>query len=176
MADRYAKLRAAQQSIGASSWQWWDSNSFRRLTFVEANGRHGQDGGALCAVVHPIDGHPDVQMASGVREFIEACSPDTIRVLLADYEEASAMALYESSVAEAAIEQVKKLEAERDKLRDLLTRIVGEVDDLIGESSGVYGLHLNGDPSPWGEVVAGGRFERLGVLEEARAALAQEGS
>lgn len=86
MADRYAELRAAQQSIGASDWQWWDSNSFRRLTFIEANGRHGQDGGALCAVVHPIDGHPDVQMASGVREFIETCSPDTIRALLADYD------------------------------------------------------------------------------------------
>ena len=24
-----------------------------------------------------------------------------------------------------------------------------EVADLIGESSGVYGLHLNGDPAPW---------------------------
>lgn len=54
------------------------------------------------------------------------------------------------------------------RLRDALTSVIGEVDDLIGESSGVYGLRLNGDPSPWGEVVAGGRFERLGALEEAR--------
>ena len=73
-----------------------------------------------------------------------------------------------------AIERVKELEADYDRLRDALTSVIGEVDDLIGESSGVYGLHLNGDPSPWGEVVAGGRFERLGALEEARAALAQE--
>ena len=33
--------------------------------------------------------------------------------------------------------------------------------DLTLESSGVYGLHLNGDPSPWQEILAGGRFERV---------------
>ena len=46
-----------------------------------------------------------------------------------------------------------------------------EVQDLIGESSGVYGLHLNGDESPWSEVEQGGRFERLTTLPEALAAI-----
>lgn len=44
-----------------------------------------------------------------------------------------------------------------------------EVVDLISESSGVYGLHLNGDPSPWEELEMGGRFERLTTLLEALA-------
>jgi len=71
------KLKAAALACGPYSWQWWNSNSFRRLTFVD-NGRHLQDGGALCAVVQPSDGHPDVLMAPGVRELIELCSPETI--------------------------------------------------------------------------------------------------
>ena len=46
-----------------------------------------------------------------------------------------------------------------------------EVQDLIGESQGVYGLHLNGDESPWDEIEQGGRFERLTSLNEALAAI-----
>lgn len=44
-----------------------------------------------------------------------------------------------------------------------------EVVGLISESSGVYGLHLNGDESPWEEVEVDGRFERLTTLPEALA-------
>ena len=33
------------------------------------------------------------------------------------------------------------------------------VQGLIDESGGVYGLHDNGDSSPWDELLAGGRFE-----------------
>ena len=42
-----------------------------------------------------------------------------------------------------------------------------ELVDLISESSGVYGLHLNGDNSPWSEIEAGGFYERLCFLPEA---------
>ena len=48
---------------------------------------------------------------------------------------------------------------------------LGEMQDLIDESYGVYGLHLNGDESPWSELEQGGRFERLITLNEARAAI-----
>ena len=48
---------------------------------------------------------------------------------------------------------------------------LGEVQDLISESHGVYGLHLNGDESPWSESEQGGRFERLTTLPEALAAI-----
>ena len=64
-------------------------------------------------------------------------------------------------------EQVEKLTAALKLARDAL----GEVQDLIGESHGVYGLHLNGDESPWGELEQGGRFERLTSLNEAIAAI-----
>ena len=33
------------------------------------------------------------------------------------------------------------------------------VEELINESGGVFGLHLNGDPSPWEQLISGGRFE-----------------
>lgn len=46
-----------------------------------------------------------------------------------------------------------------------------EVQRLIEESRGVYGLHLNGDESPWSELEQGGRFERLGALPDALAAI-----
>lgn len=32
-------------------------------------------------------------------------------------------------------------------------------ESLINESQEVYGLHLNGDPAPWEELLEGGRFE-----------------
>ena len=33
------------------------------------------------------------------------------------------------------------------------------VEELIADSRGVVGLHLNGDEAPWDELLAGGRFE-----------------
>ena len=53
----------------------------------------------------------------------------------------------------------------------LAREALGEVQDLISESHGVYGLHLNGDESPWSELEQGGRFERLTALPEAIAAI-----
>ena len=64
-------------------------------------------------------------------------------------------------------EQVEKLTAALKLSREAL----GEVQDLIGESHGVYGLHLNGDESPWNELEQGGEFERLTSLNEALAAI-----
>ena len=48
-----------------------------------------------------------------------------------------------------------------------------EVQDLIHESHGIYGMHLNGDESPWDEIEQGGRFERLCTLPDALAAIEQ---
>jgi hypothetical protein len=46
------------------------------------------------------------------------------------------------------------------------------VEDLINDSSGVAGLHLNGDLASWDELRAGGRFEEW--LKEFDEALAPE--
>jgi hypothetical protein len=60
-----------------------------------------------------------------------------------------------------------------DELAAALKGLHSDIEDLIGESHGVYGLHLNGDISPWGELVEGGRFERLTHLSAAREALSK---
>lgn len=63
--------------------------------------------------------------------------------------------------------------AELDAKTEALTGLVDDIDGLAGESDGVAGLHLNGDVATWGELLPGGRFERLTNLDAARAALSQ---
>lgn len=56
-------------------------------------------------------------------------------------------------------------------LSDVFTKLVlgiNAVADLIDNSSGVDGLHLNGDIAPWNELRTGGRFEEwLVAFDEA---------
>lgn len=54
---------------------------------------------------------------------------------------------------------------------EALEGLTGDVQALIGESGGVAGLHMNGDVAPWGDLEAGGRFERLTHLPAAHAAI-----
>ncbi|MGB3432430.1 hypothetical protein [Achromobacter sp.] len=81
--DAAADLLKLAAALGNRNWKWWDSCSFRRLTFEDGPDR--RDGGALCGWVQPSYGHPDVSMAPGVREFIEAASPKAIAALAAAY-------------------------------------------------------------------------------------------
>jgi hypothetical protein len=63
-----------------------------------------------------------------------------------------------------AMERVKVLE---EGIRD--------VAELIDNSAGVYGLHLNGEPSPWVSLMTGGRDEEwLLKFNKARAALGEK--
>lgn len=54
-----------------------------------------------------------------------------------------------------------------------LKRVTEEIQDLMSESEGVAGFHRNGDIATWGELEAGGRFERLSGLPDALAAIAE---
>ena len=63
------------------------------------------------------------------------------------------------------------LEQQRDELLGALEGLAGDIQGLIEESDGVNGLHLNGDVATWGELEAGGRFERLTHLPGALAAI-----
>ena len=67
----------------------------------------------------------------------------------------------------ALLGKVERQSAALKLARDAITEIQG----LIEESHGVYGLHMNGDDSPWNELEQGGRFERLTTLNEALAAI-----
>lgn len=71
-----ADLKKLAAALGNRDWKWWDSCSFRRLTFEDGPDR--RDGSALHGTVQASDGHPDVSMAPGVREFIEAASPQAV--------------------------------------------------------------------------------------------------
>ena len=81
--DAAADLLKLAAALGNRNWKWWDSCSFRRLTFEDGPDR--RDGSALHGTVQASDGHPDVSMAPGVREFIEAASPKAIAALIAAY-------------------------------------------------------------------------------------------
>ena len=65
-----------------------------------------------------------------------------------------------------------ELQRQRDELLGALEGLAGDIQGLIDESDGVDGLHLNGDVATWGELEAGGRFERLTHLPGALAAIA----
>lgn len=79
-----ADLKKLAKALGNRDWKWWDSCSFRRLTFEDGPDR--RDGSALHGTVQASDGHPDVNMAPGVREFIEAASPLVVGQLAAHVE------------------------------------------------------------------------------------------
>lgn len=80
---------------------------------------------------------------------------------------------YESGSLESVKHIVDSEMALRDKLAkaDAVIETAGialqEVQDLIHESRGIYGMHMNGDESPWIELEQGGRFERLCTLPDA---------
>lgn len=86
-----ADLKQLAATLGNRDWKWWDSCSFRRLTFEDGPDR--RDGSALHGTVQASDGHPDVSMAHGVREFIEAASPMAVGQLAAHVERLAAQLL-----------------------------------------------------------------------------------
>ncbi len=62
-----------------------------------------------------------------------------------------------------------------DSVIDALEDLVMDLDALVAESDGIYGLHLNGDGAPWDEILPGGQYEHLGSLRRARAVLREAG-
>lgn len=68
------KMRALAKAAPGGGWETWTSNSWRR---VYAGGNP-----AITPCVHPHDNHPDLTFAPGVREWIEAATPDVIVALL----------------------------------------------------------------------------------------------
>ena len=81
---------------------------------------------------------------------------------------------YEQALKDDFRKQVADLRANiaaQSAVIEMAKTAIDEVQSLIEESRGVYGLHLNGDESPWSELEQGGRFERLGALPDAIAAI-----
>lgn len=60
----------------------------------------------------------------------------------------------------------------RDTLTGLALSLVQDIDELIGSSEGVAGLHMNGDVAPWSSLTEGGEFGAwLGSFDRLRDAL-----
>lgn len=56
-----------------------------------------------------------------------------------------------------------------DRLTGLALSLVQDLDALMQDSGGVYGLHLNGDPAPWETLTAKGEFsDWLGSFDRLR--------
>ena len=82
--------------------------------------------------------------------------------------------------------QLAEVTAERElfcKQTAVLWKAVRAMQDLIDQSQGVYGLHLNGDGAPWATLRKGGQFEEWlldfddaleSADDEAQAALRRE--
>lgn len=74
-----AKIKAAAERATPGKWQWWTSNSWRRL-------RSEKGHGATLSVVEPYasrsDGHPDCIVSQEDMDFIEAAQPTTVLALI----------------------------------------------------------------------------------------------
>lgn len=46
-----------------------------------------------------------------------------------------------------------------DPIHTLSLKLIADLRGLITDSEGVYGLHRNGDPAPWDEILRGGAYE-----------------
>jgi predicted Rdx family selenoprotein len=73
--------------------------------------------------------------------------------------------------AEAEILRARQIASE---LLEAAEAVLSDIDALIAESEGVYGLHGNGDLAPWDELTEGGPYEEwLISLETLHAAIAK---
>ncbi len=109
----HGQLKKLAAALGNRDWKWWDSCSFRRLTFEDGPNR--RDGSALRGTVQASDGHPDVSMAPGVREFIEATSPQAIASLCVDLAAKNrALEIVRSELA-ALVSECERADAQADR-------------------------------------------------------------
>ena len=89
------------------------------------------------------------------------------------------------AIANAASDDAAQLVTLRDELTDTKARLAEavevihalrkDIDDLVGNSTGVAGLHMNGDVADWDSLLPGGCFGAwLGSVEQADDFLAKQ--
>jgi hypothetical protein len=108
----------------------------------------------------------------GIKEIVKEVRPDNYYEL--DEDERDEVWPYSDEFEEIVDYELEELERaipKREELAQCLVDLVKSLDDLISQSDGVAGLHLNGDIAHWESLLEGGRYEsRLLSLSQARAA------
>ena len=65
-----------------------------------------------------------------------------------------------------------KMDANITTLTEAAARVLHDIDDIVANSEGVAGLHMNGEVAEWHSLMSGGSFEAwLRSVEVLRAAL-----
>jgi hypothetical protein len=85
-----AKLDELERLAHAATpgpWEWWTSNSWRRLT---AEG--GREGGVLCPFVNRYDHHPDLSISAEDMAHIASADPPTVLELVRELRETRRLA------------------------------------------------------------------------------------
>lgn len=116
---------------------------------------------ALCAMRNSINEYIPMPNTDSGPLFSPEDGPiyaDIAERVIADLAESRAYAL----ALEQELRDRARLTAERDaRQADLVTAAIAalhDIDDLVANSDGVSGLHMNGDMAPWSEIMDGGAF------------------
>ena len=88
--------------------------------------------------------------------------------IFATYDGVDAHTNFVAEVADSALDVIRGYEHEVERLQARVQELeaaLAAVRNLINNSEGVAGLHLNGDVAPWDELLKGGEYEGwLGAL------------
>ena len=116
---------------------------------------------ALCAMRNSINEYIPMPNTDSGPLFSPEDGPiyaDIAERVIADLAESRAYAL----ALEQELRDRARLTAERDaRQADLAKAAIAalhDIDDLVANSEGVSGLHMNGDMAPWSEIMDGGAF------------------
>jgi hypothetical protein len=103
------------------SWTLQTSNSFRRI------GQFG-DGDVLCALTQRSDGHPDLQGAPGVLDYIVAAQPTTVLDLLDQLDAAESLCRKVGDMEQRLKDlEAKCHEAIKEAMQKLSQKLISEV-------------------------------------------------
>jgi hypothetical protein len=122
MTDITTAEREIREALAAGPtpgpWEWWTSNSLRRLSSTPS----GKDGDVLHAY-RCRDGVADISVRQSDMDIIAACNPANIAAILAELDRLRAEAASWEQQAQDRTDDALKFAAERDALRDELNRL-----------------------------------------------------
>lgn len=160
--DRLLKAQAERDALAAQlADALQGKDCFQRMTRA-----HWE---ALCAMRNSINEYVPMPSVDSGPLFSPEDGP-----IYADIAERVAADLKESREYALALQQeLKDRAAKSDPIIAASKRVLHDIDDLVANSEGVSGLHMNGEVADWQSIMAGGSFGAwLESVEILRAAVA----